>query len=218
VSSHAFDYTAFSTLPKTYPFAVPALPSGKMVQVRQDWRVGELYAVADGDTQVIALCDEPACPDESIRRSLERDVTGSGSVTNARASAAGEFLAMHDDGESVSVFDLRRESGLPVLTLPSQGVASASFGGHRQELFILNGDELSVLPFGPREIAARLKNVATLCLSPKERRHLFDESAQEADNKHAACAARRAGSPAPRRAGQTDAALGQTSPMERSLP
>ncbi|MCC2957381.1 TIR domain-containing protein [Massilia sp. IC2-477] len=192
VSQKPFDYLEYAPLPAERPFEVPAMPTGERVRVRQDWRVGNLYAMVDGDTQLLALCSTSDCPDEAIQRRLEMDIAGSGIGPNARASAAGEFLVVLDDSERLSIFDLRGQTSLPVLTLPSQGVTSATFSANKQELFMLTGDELSILPFGPSEIARRLRGLS-FCFTPEERESLFNESARESIERHRACESQRIG-------------------------
>lgn len=173
-SKAEFDYAAIWREPQLEPREVPGLPSGAQVPIRQDWKIGSRYVVADGDTQVVAVCSEAACPDTSIVWKFKIDFTGSGGTVKARASPEGEFVAVVEEGRALHFIDLRRAGGAPLVSFAEGEIKSVAFDAREKLLYVLRGEQLLALPFGPKELAQRLGEAVTICLTEEERSRLSD--------------------------------------------
>lgn len=173
-SSAKFDYSTTFDDPPASPNTVPELPGGAQVAIRQDWKIGTMFVVADGDTQIVAICKTAACPDESIVRKFNIDFTNHGTNVAARVSSDGAFVAVVEEGSNLHFFDLRKAGNAPLLSLADGAIKSAAFDARAAELYVLSGDKLRALPFGPAEIARRLRELVHICLTNDERDRLSD--------------------------------------------
>ncbi|NTG32426.1 TIR domain-containing protein [Agrobacterium rhizogenes] len=161
-------------------FAVASLmPSGETMErkVRVDWRVGDVFFVADGDTQVVAICSEFWCPDESIIRKLRLDMKGSGSSIQIRSSSDGRLALVTVDAGSFNVFDLERSSNDPVLIVKDANAKSATFDNASDWIFALRGQEAFEIPLTANALRKLVASKINYCLSKTEREDYLQEFA-----------------------------------------
>lgn len=169
-----FDYRATWRDSSGKPSEVPGLSGGAKDAIRQDWKIGELFVVADGDTQIVAICKRPECDDESIVRKFSIDFTSNGTSVSARASSDGRSLAVVEGNRALHFIDLSKAGSVPLVSFSDAAIKSAAFDARAAELYVLSGDQLRALPFGPTEIASRLGELVHLCLTDEERDRLSD--------------------------------------------
>lgn len=188
ISTRAFD--PIEELSPGQEFTVPTLDpraDQRLVAVRADWRHGDRFFLADGDTQYVAVCSAFGCPDGSELRKLRLDLTRHGGRVQARASADGDFLVVVDDQTMFHIFDLRRPGDRPVFSMPDEEIRSAAFSGRGERLFLLRGDHVAVLPFGPAALDLALRSKVKFCLTPEEREIYFGEWAFVASWRYDRC-------------------------------